>query len=649
MTPITASLPALDPLRLNLFARSTDTARQALARAARDDFPDWLAHVGSAAQCTRPVRLAGTITTYHGTGVGTATDPVTYSRSTWDTSALPDGVLYKRCGNRRAAVCPACSKIYQRDAYQIVRAGIVGGHGVPESVAQHQAMFTTLTAPGFGTVHNRVVRRHTCGNRSRCDCRAEICHPRRDHPTCEHGTVQACWARHDNGDKRVGKPICGDCYDYDTHVVWNSFAGELWRRTKQAIDRELSKLCRAKKIPRVVVGVNPRTGRPVTKSAAQVSCGKAGEFQMRGVVHFHALIRLDGRDPDDPKKIVPPPDGLTVRDLETAIVAAVRSQGFDTPPHPDAPEGWRIQWGTQLDNRPVSLSGHGEVTDEQVARYLAKYATKSTEVTGHSSARLTEETVGRYADVAGSHVQRLVAACWRIGRPHKTELLQQAYARLLSAIGATGAELGHLAPDDTSAQAPIFDRLHRTIGDLVDVAEAVPGRHRPKHVAPASGAVKPWICPACATPSRHVQCQTCLAQQRNRAQRHLRLLFLLLLLGEIQAPHPDEPNPYAGLRRWAHMLGFGGHFFTQSARYSVTFRIKREERITFRRNENPASEAEDADADRDGEETVVVVNSLSLAGIGWHTTADAMLAQTASALAREHQQLARHLIMATPI
>ncbi len=29
---------------------------------------------------------------------------------------------------------------------------------------------------------------------------------------------------------------------------------------------------------------------------------------------------------------------------------------------------------------------------------------------------------------------------------------------------------------------------------------------------------------------------------------------------------------YASLRRWAHMLGFGGHFLTKARRYSIRFR-----------------------------------------------------------------------------
>ena len=36
------------------------------------------------------------------------------------------------------------------------------------------------------------------------------------------------------------------------------------------------------------------------------------------------------------------------------------------------------------------------------------------------------------------------------------------------------------------------------------------------------------------------------------------------------------------LRRWAHMLGFRGHFLTKSQRYSVTFKALRGARRTWR-------------------------------------------------------------------
>ena len=53
-----------------------------------------------------------------------------------------------------------------------------------------------------------------------------------------------------------------------------------------------------------------------------------------------------------------------------------------------------------------------------VAGYLAKYATKSTEVTGHRSVRLTADTIGDYADPDGDHTARLIDACWHTRPTH---------------------------------------------------------------------------------------------------------------------------------------------------------------------------------------------------------------------------------------
>ena len=101
-----------------------------------------------------------------------------------------------------------------------------------------------------------------------------------------------------------------------------------------------------------------------------------------------------------------------------------------------------------------------------VASYLAKYSTKGTEVTGHTSARITADTAELYADPAGSHTERLIHACWTLGR------------------------------------------------------------------------------------------------------------------------HGD----YTSLRRWAHMLGFGGHFFTKARPYSLTFADLRQARITYRRSQDTGPE-----------------------------------------------------------
>jgi hypothetical protein len=120
--------------------------------------------------CTRPVRLAGSTSL-----LDRSTGEV---RPVYSSSSELDGITYVRCGNRRAAVCPSCSAEYKGDAWHLLRCGLAGGKGIPESVATHPCTFATLTAPSFGPVH---------GLRQKGPCRA-----RRDRPVCRHGRPAWC-------------------------------------------------------------------------------------------------------------------------------------------------------------------------------------------------------------------------------------------------------------------------------------------------------------------------------------------------------------------------------------------------------------------------------------------------------------------------
>ena len=104
-----------------------------------------------------------------------------------------------------------------------------------------------------------------------------------------------------------------------------------------------------------------------------------------------------------------------------------------------------------------------------MAGYLAKYATKSTEATGHTSTRITRDNYATYT-ADDRHTARLIAACWRLGT-----------------------------------------------------------NPTPLHV-------------------------------------------------------DYDANPFLRLRRWAHMLGFGGHFLTKTPRYTTTFSQLRAARIQHRRD-----------------------------------------------------------------
>jgi hypothetical protein len=83
------------------------------------------------------------------------------------------------------------------------------------------------------------------------------------------------------------------------------------------------------------------------------------------------------------------------------------------------------------------------------------------------------------------------------------------------------------------------------------------------------------------------------------------------------------------------MLGFRGHFLTKSRRYSVTFKTLRAARATWRRRHEPVTRC-----DEDGA-APLRLTLLTYVGTGWLTTADAFLALSAAARAREHEQIAR--------
>ena len=118
---------------------------------------------------------------------------------------------------------------------------------------------------------------------------------------------------------------------------------------------------------------------------------KVGEYQRRGLIHFHALVRLDG--PKTPEGFAPAPESLDA--------ARLARPGRPRPPHPcgcpphrpydgDAPR--LLGFGAQLDARPVRASRRTDdpdttLTPEQVAGYLAKYATKSATDTGDAHHR----------------------------------------------------------------------------------------------------------------------------------------------------------------------------------------------------------------------------------------------------------------------
>jgi hypothetical protein len=346
--------------------------------------------------CLQPVLLRGRVDHIDG-----ATGELLHR---YTTVHEPGSVLPIACKTRRASRCPPCAEVYRADTYQLLRAGLSGGKGIPDSVSTHPCVFTTLTAPSFGPVHAQREK----------DGRVLRCRPRRRGGTCPHDNRLSCPDRHARDDPRLGKPLCADCYDYAGAVLFNACAPELWRRFTITLRRSLAR----------------QSGLTSNAFAAQVrmSYAKVAEYQRRGVVHFHAIIRLDG--PAGPTTT--PPDWATLGLLMAAIAQTARTVHLETPATTGLPVR-ALTWGRELDTRPVTTTG--ELTDSKVAAYVAKYATKAAECTGTLDRRVMPADQLDALPVS-EHARRHIRECIRLSKlPGLEGLRLAAWAHMLGFSG----------------------------------------------------------------------------------------------------------------------------------------------------------------------------------------------------------------------
>ncbi|MGP4111977.1 replication initiator [Streptomyces sp. 4N509B] len=148
--------------------------------------------------------------------------------------------------------------------------------------------------------------------------------------------------RHAATDARLGEPLCPHCFDYAGAVLWRAHAGELWHQFTLELRRELAR----------------RAGlsRSAFATAVRLSYAKVAECQRRGLVHFHAVIRLDGQGGPDTR----PPGWATTEFLAASVLTAA---GLVRLPAVGAGVvGPRVlRFGTQLDVRPVAGFDAGEL------------------------------------------------------------------------------------------------------------------------------------------------------------------------------------------------------------------------------------------------------------------------------------------------
>lgn len=339
---------------------TTKVVEQMVRRASSMGFESWWRRAESVGFCAHPIQLVGADE---------------YGR---------EQVVWTRCNNRRAQVCPSCSDLYARDTWQLVHAGAAGGHhGVPTAVADRPQVFLTLTAPSFGPVH--TAPREVSDKKSACRDHHRIGGYRR----CPHGKPLWCNTVHDRGDDLVGQPLCQECYDYVGHVLFTWQLPELWRRFTITLRRALRKELKA-------AGVDP--------DGVRVSFIKIIELQARAIPHIHALIRLDPHDNPDQIEWESP---ISATELAIIIQHAARNVTLTVDDLCADGTVRGIAFGSQIDTQPVTAPNDSmnhtstqknspqgrSLCGRRVARYLAKYVTKSLADLGISARRLSAEAI----------------------------------------------------------------------------------------------------------------------------------------------------------------------------------------------------------------------------------------------------------------
>jgi hypothetical protein len=516
--------------------------------------------------CEHPIRLRGQLDT-----VDRLTGEL---EQHWSSEALPDGVVHTRCNNRRASRCEPCSRVYQADAWQLIVSGLASGKGVPETVASHPTVFVTLTAPSFGPVHTRAVN----DNGDVAPCRA-----RRDEAeqVCAHGRLVTCTARHAEGDPELGRPLCMDCFDYAGAVLWNAHAGELWRRTRIRIYRELAAL----------VGISERQLR----REVSVSYVKVAEYQRRGLVHFHLLIRLDAARPPAverlgvpwrlPYRITPPPEGYTVELLAQAIRNAVTHVQV---PYPE-----------QL----LDDTGHDETREAEVSgRGVGAGQGPKAFPQGKCAALLTR-----------SHPDRLEAA------DRGTRSLTQ--PTLFTPPADRDVTRPRRLPDVNLIPHTSSARW----GSQLEVREISAGEERGK----VAGYLAKYA-------TKHTECVGGLDRRLEAADlavlavsEHIYRLVVTAWLLALR-------DPELRTDRWAHQLGYGGHFLTKSRHYSTTFTKLRTARARWAAWQRALNRFDPWESMRQTARQALR-RHWQVAGFGWRLAGDALLARTV----REKEQARR--------
>ena len=173
------------------------------------------------------------------------------------------------------------------------------------------------------------------------------------------------------------------------HLVWQWHAPELWRRFTIALRRQLA----------AQLGLS----ETATRKLVRVQFAKVAEFQRRGLIHFHALVRLDGT-PTDHNPYPRPAVQLEPEVLADLVRAAVGSASYTAAAIDSSDSRRALRFGAQVDVRSITAAADRDNPDaaqlhpETVAAYVAKYATKAAGDIGPEQGRGPNTHLARLRD-----------------------------------------------------------------------------------------------------------------------------------------------------------------------------------------------------------------------------------------------------------
>ena len=261
--------------------------------------------------------------------------------------------------------------------------------------------------------------------------------------------------------------MCPDCYDYESAVLFNAYAADLWRRFVTYLPRQLARR----------LGITQKRLRAL----ARIRFVKVAEYQARGVVHFHAVIRLDAPGED----YQPPPPGIDADMLCDAIGQAAALVILTVDQDGQAVTlGFGAQTDTRIIRHGTGLPGTGQALDgHAVANYIAKYATKTLTAPGLPSQRLRHDGDIEHLRCT-AHYRRMITTAWQLGSTRPASRCR-AWAHMLG-YG------GHFLTK-SRRYSVTFGQLRQARADH----RRAPGLPAPTATPGAGHSMKPssWYCP----------------------------------------------------------------------------------------------------------------------------------------------------------